>query len=506
LSYKDGTLCDYANLADLRFGASFGRVEGMNGFCHLDTPTPLKENSSGAYSIAPKPVLIGQDGVYDDVESVSVTLTGEGSIYYTTDGSVPTADSTPYTEPITLTKTTAIRAVNIMDGSLTSDTLDISYIINEGHDLPVVSLVSAPNNLTGGTGIYSNPTADWERPCSITLYDGAEGFSIEGGMKMHGATSRVAQRKKSFKINFRPRYEGDLQYDLFGNGITQFSSILLRAAQEDTFSTQIRDNLMHQLAIKACPELPSQDYKYCVLYINGQYWGLYNIREAHSTAHYANHYGYTEESVSMWKEAWPADSETNKVYWFMMNNDMRKDENYDYVAEHIDIESLIAWTIIEAYSGNLDCNSPNVRFYYSTEDDMMRFALVDLDLGMFGYDTFGIPLYTGYAFNNIPARLLDNEKFRVQFLTQLSEYLNGPLANENVLPVLDDLQSQIRSEIPRDRERWGGSLANWEHMLNNYLYPFVRDYGGRAKQLANAARSFIKMTEDEYVKYFGNVK
>ena len=132
------------------------------------------------------------------------------------------------------------------------------------------------------------------------LFAEERGFApIECGLKIHGTTSRTAQEKKTFKLHFRGRYGGTLACDLFENGITEFDSILVRAAQESDISTQMRDILMHELAMQCSPSLPTQAHRYCVLYLNGRYWGLYALREAHSPEHYARHYGYDPESVIM---------------------------------------------------------------------------------------------------------------------------------------------------------------------------------------------------------------
>ena len=237
---------------------------------------------------------------------------------------------------------------------------------------------------------------------SIALFDGEDGFSLDCGIKIHGATSRFAQRKKSMKLSFRSRYDGELNYDLFENGVTTFSSVLLRAAQEDTFSTHMRDVFMHQLAIKCFPTLLAQDYKYTVLYINGEYWGVYAFREAHSADSYANHYGYDADTVTQYKEAWAADSATAELFNFMRYNRVSdNDENYAYISSHIDVDSLIGWTIIQAYCGNMDDNPPNFRMYYSTQDDMSRYALVDLDLGLFKLsNSYDIALYSGRELRN----------------------------------------------------------------------------------------------------------
>ena len=505
LSYKDGTLCDYAHLRGLRFGGSYGRMDDAPGLFYFDTPSPGSSNTGGAYVMSDKPVPSVEAGVYNGVDSLSVELDAKGSIYYTLDGSTPTMYSTPYSGPITVTKTTVIRAINCESGKLVSDSIDLSYIVNENHELPVVSLVADPVDMFGSNGVYTYYYMGWENRGSVTLFDGDDGFSIRCGIKMHGESSLEAQRKKSMKLTFRPRYEGELKYDLFGSDVTTFSSVLLRAAQEDYYSTQMRDNLMHQLALGYSTDLPAQDYKYAVLYINGEYWGLYNIREAHSDAHYANHYGVSEESVTQWKEAWPADSKLAELYNFVMHQDIRGEDAFNYISSIIDVNSVIDWSIIQAYSGNFDIHSPNMRFYYSTEDGISRYALVDLDLGMFKYDMFDQVFNFGYAYNTMSRYLLNNELYRQRFLERLSLALNGPLRDDNVLALIDSMADEIRSEIPRDRERWGGSLETWERMVQD-LRDYITTYTGRDRMMIDSIAQYINITSADYEAYFSEIE
>ena len=506
LSYKDGTLIDYAHLHDIPTGCSFGRLDGQSGFFLFDAPSPGSDNAGGARLRAETPVLLGSDGVYNNVESVTVELAGTGTIYYTLDGSVPTDASAVYDGPLTLSSTAVIRAMNVKEGQLNSDILNLSFILNENHTLPVVSIVADPADLFGGSnGIYSNPTLDKEAVGAAMLYEDGQSFSIDCGIKLHGATSKVAQQKKSFKLCFRSRYDGELNYDLFGNGVTEFSSILLRAAQEDYYSTQMRDNIMHQLAIQCFPELPAQDYKYSVLYINGEYWGTYNIREAHSPTHYAQHYGYDVDTVSQWKEAWDPECSFAEVYRFVMSSSLAKEENYNYVAEHLNIDSVIGWCILQAYCGNFDCNSPNMRFYYSPEDDMLTYALVDLDLGFFSYDMFDIPFKTGYAYNKLADELLDSPIFQKEIARQLGEALSGPMSNDNVVALIDRLADELRPEVARDRAKWGGSLERWESMVDD-LREYVTRRGGRALLIVDSLLSRVSLTEAERQEFFGSVK
>ncbi len=506
LSSADGSLCDYTLLRGIKYGGSYGRMPGENGFFYFASATPGADNADGARCIAAEPVPSIEPGVYDGVEGMSLELSAGGTIYYTLDGSTPSESSQVYSAPIPLDATTVVRAINVEPGKLASGSADLSYIVNEGHTLPVASLVADPDDLFGGRGIYSNPSLREERMGSIAFFDGEDGFSLDCGVKIHGATSRFAQRKKSLKLNFRSRYDGELNYDLFENGVTTFSSVLLRAAQEDTFSTHMRDVFMHQLAIKCFPTLLAQDYKYTVLYINGEYWGVYAFREAHSADSYANHYGYDADTVTQYKEAWDSGSATEELYNFMCNNRISdNDENYAYVSSHIDVDSLIGWTILQAYCGNMDDNPPNFRMYYSSQDDMSRYALVDLDLGLFKMgNTYDVALYSGYAYSLFPRTLLTNEQFRERFLTKLSECLTGEMSNDSANALIDGLAAELRPEMERECTRWGYTVALWERMVD-YLHEYINAYGGRARYMAASVKEYVKISDEEWDFYFGSI-
>ena len=505
LSRKDGVLCDYVGLRDLPLGTSMGREEGRGGFFYYAEPSPGTENRKGVRFTGTSPEALSPDGVFEGVREVTVELKGEGEIRYTLDGSVPTEDSPLYAGPLTVKKTTVIRAVSFRDGCLPSEPLNLSYFLNEGHTLPVVSLVCEPEDLFGTTrGICSNPYQRWEKPGAVMFFENGASFRLECGVKLHGATSRE-QDKKSFKLCFRDRYDGRLHYDLFDNGVLDFKSVLLRADQESEQSTQIRDNLMHQLTMRAFPELPVQDNRYAVLYLNGAYWGVYSLREAHSEAHYAAHYGYDEDSVSQWKESWPAGSLPDEVYQFATHNDLSDPKNYAYVARHVNVDSVIAWCIMQLYSGNFDFNSPNMRFYYSTEDEQMRYALVDLDLGMYSYGDFGQLLGFGYAYTNLAARMMDNAEFRREFLRQLADAIIVPLSDESALGMIDALAAELEPEIARDHARWIGSLESWQSMVE-HLRDYIRQNAGRAGNVLELLQISHYLSYNEIKEFFPDVQ
>ena len=507
LTDEEGQIQDCVSLHGLPANGSFGRMPGQQGFFYFRRSSMGRENSGGAMLISRRPEALTQDGVFDGVDSISLELQAEGEIYYTLDGSRPTAASERYTGPIAISTTTVVRAVSMEPGKLESDSLDLSYIINEGHSLPVASVVADPEDLFGERGLYSNPTEDYERPGSIAFFNGEERFRKDCGVKLHGATSRVKEEKKSLKLNFRDAYDGTLEYDLFQNGVTAFDSVLLRAAQEGSFSTNMRDVIMHELAKQCCPELPRQDYTYTVLYINGQYWGIYAFREAHSAEHFARHNGLDPDQVTMWHERWAEDGPFEDVARFILTEDMSIDENYDYAMAHLDMDNLAAWAIIQSYSGNFDINSPNVRFYYDAGSEKLYYALVDLDLGLYVGGEFGNAFKTGYIYSDLLLSLADNPRFTQAMAERLLCYLNGPLSEENVLSVIDSLEQQLLPEAARDGERWGFTLKQWERDIDEFIRYVVtnRGQGDYCWLFARSAAGILGLNQEQLQQSFGQL-
>ena len=504
LSRPDGSLADYVSLHDIPVDCSFGRRGSEGGFFYFDTPTPGKPNEGGARLIALPPEALTPDGVFEGVSSVPVQLQGQGEIRYTLDGSPPDRNSPLYEGPISISETTVLRARCFREGYLPGATLDLSFILNEGHSLPVVSVVGDPEDLTGPTGLYQLYSFELERPGSFTLFaENGDRVQLRCGVKLHGATSRTRE-KKSFQLKFADRYEGALDYDLFSNGVTHFRSILLRMPQEGRPTSYIRDTLMHKLAMENFPTLPAQDHRYAVLYLNGEYWGIYNLREAHSETHYAQHYGVAEETVTESKGSWVHRSPAEEAADFVLNHDMRDADNYAFAREHLDLDSIIGWCILEAYSGNFDANSPNMRFYWTETDQKLHYALVDLDLGMFSYGGFEIPFSYEYEYQRLAAALMENEDFRDRFLTRLGELLRGPLSETEIHKQIDALAEELRPETARDMERWRNKPEDWESMVED-LHAFVDYDGGRSRKLLQSLKTLPMIDSKLLETYYGDL-
>lgn len=493
---------DYVWLHDIFKDWTVGRMDGQSGFFYLSSPSPWSGNRGNAYRyISDQPVSLGEDGVYNDVTSVSVELEGSGRIFYTTDGSRPDESSAEYTEPITLDKTTVIRAINVQDGAAPSRAITLSYIINENHTLPVLSLsTDSPSTFSG---IYYGKRKYYEIPANISYFEDGSSFNIDCGLKMKGWTS-LENPKKSMGVSFRGCYGDDmLDYDIFGSDVTEFSSLSIRAGQDYPLAI-IRNELFQELCLEMGDNVPTQNSKYCILYLNGSYYGIYCLKEDFSKQYYASHKGVNKSDVTMLKSPVALSSAVyQEVYQFCRDNDMTLDENYDHICSVLDIDNVVDWFLIEGYTANSDVNG-NMRYFKLNDGGKWQIAFYDLDW------TFN---YASNCFTNITDsnrevqvsqlinRLLTNARFREQLLSRYSELVSTTLSNEHVLAKIDELQALLEPEVPRERDQWGSDVDGWHYRLDE-LRSFItnNDY---ANYSANKLCSMLGASAEQKMQYFG---
>ena len=497
-----GGFSDFIHIYDVPYQGSVGRVPGQSGTYYFTKPTPGTENGTGVAFISATPAFTTPDGVYDDVKYVDVTLSGTGQIRYTTDGSIPTTKSKLYTEPIRLTGTTVIRAASFEEDKLPSDVVTASYVINENHTLPVISLAVDPNEMFGGKGIHTNYTTEREIPCNITLYEDDAGFTIDCGIKMFGHMG-LTNPKKSFKINFRGRYGEDmLHYSVYGDdGPAYYDSLIVRAGQDYPLAI-FRDELFTSLARDTGDNILAQEDKYCILYINGDYWGIYCLKEAFCETMIANHYGVSQDSVEIVQAPVEMGSEILDLIGYCWKADMDDQQTWEYVSGQLDVDSLIDWMIMEAYSTNTDTQQ-NLRYFRSSElGGKWMLAYYDIDWGWHYNAQFSHVLSPTFKWQHmgLTKNLVENDIFRQRLLQRLSELLSTTLSDENVLARIDYYEKLLDPEVARERERWGSSYSAWQAQVDR-LREFLQD--GHLKKMITNLDRFINLTSQEEQTYFG---
>ena len=498
----DGTVLDYLRVANLPYQGSIGRLDGQSGFFYFSTPTPGAQNSYGERGVTAAPTADLAPGIYDSVEKLTVALSGPGEIRYTTNGNIPTEASELYTGPLTLTKTTALRARCFAAGSLPGETATLNYIINEEHTLPVVCFDLAPNDFTY---IYNGGMRGDEVHANVSFYDPDGGsFSKDCGLMLHGASSRHLFLKRSMKAVFRARYGGELDYDVFGDGeITTFDSITLRGGTMENSYALIRDAVCTDVAEALSDNVLYLKIRYCTLYVNGAYWGIYAIREAYSEKYCADHLDVRDEDIRISRApvAYTANTDLADKIFDLDHRGAREPERYDEVAEWLDMDSLADWMILQAYFTNTDVPG-NVRYIYSAGDGKWRYALFDLDNSMMSSDpSWDFVFDYSNECGIIPRKMVQNPIFLDKLLTRMAEWLSGPLNEPYVRSVMDAYYDELAPEWDREAARWGGYafFESSHRALTNYLAD-----GRGEKLIRNLARD-IRLSQEDIDRYFGDI-
>ncbi len=496
-----GNLSDSVYVHDTIYGGSVGRDRKGTGFYLFEKPTPSKINGTG-YRRKSGPVTADiASGIYNDVTGVTVSLSGKGAIYYTTNGSEPTrAAGKLYTGPITLKKTTVIRA-RCYDGyDAGGDIASFSYIINEHHTMPVLSMVCNPKTFRS---LINSGQRTFEIDGEISLYSekGTE-FSSGCSIRLHGNSSRALHNKKMFVVEFNNRFGGNLNYDVFGDGvITEFSSLMLRG-ETAGYMYILRDSVAALVANRVTDTQLALNNRYAVMYVNGQYYGLYPIREDYSKQYIASHTGSTLESCVAVRPP-VRETQPNGLYKIIdrtCKSNMAEDANYEWACQHWDMVNIADWMLLEGYFNNTDVGG-NVRYIYGDNTDgKWRLAYYDFDIALLNKTpNFGETVYGGNQINSIMQSFLKSPKFRKLVAERCVILLDNGLADNIALQVINECAAEVEPEIDRDTKRWHPS-TEWKSGLRSTRSFFSDD---RTKLFIDAVSRLLRLSSAEKAEYFG---
>ena len=495
----ESAAADFVWLHDIPYGYSMGRTDAENGFFYLRRQTPNMPNKTDAYRyISEAPAANREPGVYEAGRTVRVKLAAAGDIYYTTDGSAPTEESTPYTGAITVDKTTVLRAVAVEEGGAPSRALTLSFFIGEEHTLPVLSLVTdSPRRFSE---IYEGSVKDRECAGNLSFYAPEGSFSIGCGVEMKGHTSLFAP-KKSLGVSFRGCYGAEtLAYDIFGEGPAEFSELSIRAGQ-DYSSTVFRNELMQEL----CAELDTtvtQRSRYCVLYINGEYWGIYCLKDDITRQYYANLTGTAKEDVTMLSSPVPQSAAVyTEALGLWKDTSLTREEAYERFCAAVDMDGFIDWVLLEGYCANVDIKS-NLR-YLRTGDGPWQIAFYDLD--------WAFQTRSNCFFNLIGPEqtaqiaptirwLFGIDGFRERLLTRYAELTETTLSDGHVTEKIDEFRALLAPEMARERARWSGTAGAWEESVDALRANIADGYAAASIQ---RLCELLGADETERQRYFG---
>ena len=310
-------------------------------------------------------------------------------IRYTLDATVPNPSSEVYSIPVEVNKNTVIRASIFRDKFIPSRPATRTYVNSHMHELPIVTLVTDPQNIFDEvSGIYTDPNflEDLETEIHFSFYEptGELGIAMDAGVKIYGGYSRKLPQK-SMAIYARGRYGySELEYPLFPSlDYQSFQSIVLRNTGNDWLRANMRDVVATSLMDGS--GLETQAFRPAAVYLNGEYWGFYNIREKISEHFLDDKINVKKSKINLLELDGDVIQGSNEHYFdlieFITNNSLDSAENFNFISNEIDIENLIAYQVAQIYFDNRDWPMANIKFWNSP-DTKWRWILYDTDFGL----------------------------------------------------------------------------------------------------------------------------
>lgn len=493
----NGKLIDKLSAGRMKSGQSYGRDGSDNRFYYAE-PTPGAQNGKGYEGITQLPAFSVTPGIYDNAVTVAITA-GEGeTIRYTTDCTTPNASSEVYSGELSISKNSVIRAAAFRDGYLSGDVATATYLFRSdgvNHALPVVTLVTDPDNLWNSkTGIYAtgdqfDPDAAsyadtlksatyyqakfateeqvdtiWEKPAAFSLFDdnGKQVFTQNVGIRIAGSFGR-GRAQKGFNVIARKEYgKGSMEYPFFENRpYTEYKAVVLRAGAQDQNRSKIRDELASGLLEGTDINILYQAYRPTVLYLNGEYWGVYFMKEKRNRFFVAQHEN-TENNVDLaigkgFKQRTYGDnSDWVNLYEYATTHDLSASDAYNYVAERMDVDSFRDYMIAEIYNGNTDTYNFQ---YYRLKGGKWKFIFYDFCWGFQspGHETLAFRMGktpSDVCSAKLFAAMLQNKGWRDSFCRRFGELLNTAFAPERVSALIEELYGYVEPEIKREREKF----------------------------------------------------
>jgi gliding motility-associated-like protein len=492
---------DFEFSIDVRTMVGHSRGRTTNGaatWSLFTTPTPGTANAGASAEYMNTPDLSPAAGFYGGAQSVTMTGPAGATIRYTLDGSEPTAASLVYGGPVNVGATTVVRAACFSGaGAPTSFVATNTYFINNNHTVAVLSISGGElDDLLGGNGGI--------QPFGHMEYFGPDGELRDeavGEFNEHGQDSwAYDQRGFDYIARDQTGYNDAIRYPVFRTKDREkYQRLIIKASAGDNFNfgpgqpAHIRDAYVQALSQTGGLAVDERSYEPAVLYVNGQYWGVYDVREKvddHDfTRYYYDQDEFNVQMLKTWGGTWTeyggaqAQNDWDALRNYINTNDMGDPTAFAYVDEQYNWQSLVDYFCLNSYTVCADWLNWNTAWWRGRNPDgdkkKWRYLLWDMDATFGHYTNFtGIPDQTatadpcdaeelndpgGQGHTVILQKLItENEMVHDYYVNRYIDLGNTLFSCDHMLPFLDSLVALIAPEMPGQVARWGGSVAQWE--------------------------------------------
>ena len=508
--------------------AGFTGVPTEADYGYLINATRAKKNDAAVYlARVEEPGISTVGGFYAEGVTVYVECPKGATLRYTTDGETPNEKSPEFPENgLDISKTTALRVRAFRENEVPSSTVSATYIVESEQLTPIVCLITDDqylfNKKTGalvrGSGDTPNYEKEWEYPINIEYFNGEGVCEINqmGTFTVSGHSARQ-NAQKSIALYARKAYGNDsFAFNPFPTrNYTEYKSLLLRGANSDFSATRLRDIVASSLA--EGQGILYQDHVVIQVYINGEYWGHYNLREKINKHFIAAYEGVTDENdidnidilARTGTDRFTQNGDNEdwlELADFCKKNDLNAPENLAFVEERLDIDSMFTHAAYEIILGNVDFT--NVRVY-RVPGGKWRYLLFDVEACWRNLEKTPLEYYikpvTGkiQGFRHEPLNaLLKVPEYKDKFLRRIAELLDTVFVWNNVEAQFDEVIAQLEPILPRHIERWDNmKLKNWHTNISATKY-YARV---RPRKIPELLKKAMKLTNAEVEEYFSAV-
>jgi hypothetical protein len=477
-----------------------------NGVATADAPTAL-------------PIFSKETGFYSGSINVEISCaTPSAEIYYTLDGSPPDKTKTLYTESIVVNENKVIRARAYKTGFLKGQIASATYLINEREpNLPIFFLVVAPEDLyddmkgiytvgINGTTIASNTgnyNQRWNRLGHLTFMDEEKDVQLKQGfgVAISGNASRVLPQK-SLKIKAKTKYgESGLKYPFFADRSgMRYKRLTLRNGGQDWKPSPLIHDMVMQRTMDVTG-IPCQAGTPVVVYLNGVYWGIYNLREAHNDEMIESRFGWNSDDIDRLKWVWNVKVDKgNRLFWdemanYVESNDLSTEQAYAKINEYIDLDNMLTYMAMQYYIFNKDWGDNNQEmFRRRREGYRWRWSVNDLDNGL--QTSYFQNLLQNHINRNtdklsvkLLPLLLANDKIKNKYIHKMC-LMAGAVFNKNRFSnIIHEARLKLENEFAYHTTKWEdqvhhtleeGEALNikYNNKAHDYAYQYLQELFG----------------------------
>ncbi|NOQ73817.1 MAG: hypothetical protein GQ574_17550 [Crocinitomix sp.] len=490
-----GVLTDSIVQPKLRVNNSYGRLADKWFFFESPSPNGSNNVSTGYNGYANLPTVNRSSGLYPKGTNIVIRAEEADAIYYSLNGTNPILGSL-YSAPFVLNETIYIKAIGSGDSLIDSRPIERTYFTDVSHDLRVVNLtVDSLELFDELIGIYvKGPDADEAFPFSgANFWDNKEIHayyeyfdedmrlleSLDCDIKIHGGSGSRTKPMKSFQIQAKDSYDQSEFRQVYfeEKPINHFKRLVLRNSGNDNCGTCVKDGTLHKYFIESELNVDLLGFRPVVVYINGTYWGIHNMREKVGRYYLESNYGVDPNEVNLLERGAiiPVSGEATDFIAlkdYAIASDLGIESNYKWVADRLDINSFVDYFIIELYANNRDWPNNNLKVWNAPSHPKWRYICYDLDatfnyLGSDPEDFYSL----AYILNNLSESnphvallkaLLENENFKNYFINRYADLLNTIFRPERIFHRYEMEKELVSSDMTRHYEKWCGPMAQWD--------------------------------------------